>query len=133
MPADHTLRIPSPLAGIFFSILVATSSMTAQEQPVRAGNPSFGIIDSVRVTGNEKTKDYVILDEMVLRPGVEATQQSMEFDRNRVYRLGLFNKVDMWCELVGGKVVLNVDVSERWYIIPLPVFGFAEGDVKKTL
>jgi outer membrane protein assembly factor BamA len=92
---------------------------------------SYGIIDTVVVSGNEKTKEYVILDEMVLRPGVEATQQGIEFDRNRVYRLGLFNRVDIRCETLDDRLVLSVDVSERWYIIPLPVFGFAEGDVKK--
>lgn len=92
---------------------------------------SFGRIDTVVVTGNEKTQEYVILDEMILRPGMDATQQEIEFDRNRVYKLGLFNRVDMWCDMVDGKLALNVDVSERWYIIPLPVFGFAEGDVKK--
>ena len=103
----------------------------AQEQPSVPPDFSYGMIDTVRVTGNEKTKEYVILDEMVLRPGMEATQQEIEFDRNRVYKLGLFNRVNMWCEMVDGKLALNVDVSERWYIIPLPVFGFAEGDVKK--
>ncbi len=132
---EHTSTESSPVrsSGIPFLLLclfVVAIDTRAQEltpPPVL----SFGVIDTVLITGNEKTREYVILDEMVLRRGSEATQQAIEFDRNRVYRLGLFTRVDMWCEAIGGKLALKVDVSERWYIIPLPVFGFAEGDVKK--
>ncbi len=103
----------------------------AQDPETIPPGVSYGIIDTVVVTGNEKTEAYVILDEMILRKGVEATQQFILFDRNRVYSLGLFNRVDIWPEPTDTGIRLRVDVSERWYIIPLPVFGFGEGDIKK--
>jgi outer membrane protein assembly factor BamA len=111
---------------------LATSRLAAQSDvPSSLPSPCPDTIDSVVVSGNEKTKTYVILDEMTLRPGANVTEQSLEFDRNRIYSLGLFNRVELRCDSLEGRQLLHVDVSERWYIIPLPVFGFAEGDVDK--
>jgi outer membrane protein insertion porin family len=95
------------------------------------GSGVLGVIDTVIVTGNEKTKEYVIRDEMTLRPGMPATKESVEFDRSRIYSLGLFNRVDVWYDTLTPQRALHVDVSERWYLIPLPIFGFAEGDADK--
>ncbi len=90
-----------------------------------------GIIDSVFVSGNLTTKTYIILDEMTLRPGSVVTPQAVEYDRNRIYSLGLFNRVDMTLDTLQGLRILFVDVSERWYLIPVPIFGFRDGDVKR--
>lgn len=91
----------------------------------------FGVVDTVFVSGNEKTKNYVILDEMTIRPGSTATLESIEYDRNRIYSLGLFNRVDMSYDSIAGSRILFVDVSERWYLIPVPLFGFRDGDPKR--
>jgi len=124
----RTFAVPAAIAVLFLS---GTLPASGQEEVPPLPDVSYGIIDSVLLTGNEKTEAYVILDEMELRKGVEVTSQQIQFDRNRVYSLGLFNRVDIWCEPQDSLVLLRVDVAERWYIIPLPVFGFAEGDVKK--
>lgn len=92
---------------------------------------SYGIIDTIIVVGNEKTKESVILREMTLKPGMAATPELIEFDRSRIYSIGLFTRVDMTVVPFGEKNMLVVDVSERWYIIPLPLFGFRDGDPKK--
>ena len=120
--------------GIVISVLfLAASGFAAvpSEDTLDSTNPSFGVIDTVIITGNGKTKNYVILDEMTLQPGMEATHEAMEFDRSRIYSLGLFNRVDISCDSSGGMRSLHIDVSERWYLIPFPIFGFAEGDPKK--
>ena len=111
--------------------LAANNAGAQSEDTLESPPPSFGIIDTVIITGNEKTKDYVILDEMTLRPGILATPEAMEFDRSRIYSLGLFNRVDITCDSSGRMMSLHVDVSERWYLIPFPIFGFADGDPKK--
>ena len=116
------------------SVLVITSiAATAQgKDPHVPSNPPVGIIDTIIISGNEKTKDYVVLDEMTLKAGSLATNESIEFDRNRIYSLGLFTRVDIFCDTLQGQRFLFVDVSERWYIIPFPVFGFRDGDPKKA-
>ena len=89
------------------------------------------VIDTVFVFGNLKTKEYVILNEMTLRPGMIAAPEQMEFDRARIYSLGLFTRVDVEFQRIDTAGYLIVDVSERWYIIPLPILGFRDGDPKK--
>ncbi len=89
------------------------------------------VIDTVTISGNIKTKDYIILNEMTLKPGSVATPEAMAFDRSRIYSLGLFTRVDLSTGSRGDVNVLYVDLNERWYIIPLPLFGFRDGDPKK--
>ncbi|HUI09913.1 MAG TPA: POTRA domain-containing protein [Bacteroidota bacterium] len=91
----------------------------------------LGIVDTIIVSGNEKTQTYVILDEMTLRPGSQVTNEAMEYDRERIYSLGLFTNVDMMYDSVGSVRFLFVEVRERWYIIPIPIFGFRDGDPHK--
>ena len=91
----------------------------------------LGIVDTVIVTGNDETRSYVILDEMVLRRGVPVTRAAIEYDRNRIYSLGLFNNVEILFDTAGGRNALFVDVHERWYLIPVLLFGFREEDAKK--
>lgn len=91
-----------------------------------------GIVDTIFVSGNAKTKDYVILNEMTLKPGMQATPEAIEFDRNRIYSLGLFTHVDIFYDSVGTLRYLFVDVRERWYLVPFPIFGFRDGDPKRA-
>lgn len=107
-------------------LLAAPAALAAQDQ-----DSVQAVIDTVIVTGNEKTRDYVILDEMTLRPGGVATPGAMEFDRSRIYSLGLFNRVEISYERLDSLRLLLVDVHERWYLIPVPLFGFRDGDPKK--
>ncbi len=123
---------PSRLRGGLFLLLVfiRISLVFAQAEPSRP-NTSFGMIDTVIVVGNDKTKEAIILREMTLRPGMEATTEAMEWDRSRIYSIGLFTRVDLSVVPLDNRNMLIVDVSERWYIIPLPLFGFRDGDPKK--
>ncbi len=115
---------------ILFSILFSTTSLVAQEADSAISQP-LGIIDTIIVSGNHKTKAYVILDEMALKPGILATSEAIEYDRSRIYSLGLFTRVDIFYDSLQGQRFLAVDVSERWYLIPVPLFGFRDGDPKK--
>ena len=89
------------------------------------------VVDTILISGNERTKDYVILDEMTIMPGTLATPQLIEFDRSRIYSLALFTHVDMSPDTLGGRRALVVDVGERWYLIPIVEFGFRDGDPKR--
>lgn len=121
-------RIP-----VLILLFVLTFSANAQgdtAQPVLL--KSFGLIDTVVVLGNEKTKESIILREMTLKPGMEATVEAVEYDRGRIYSTGLFTSVDISVIPFEQKNLMLVDVKERWYIIPLPLFGFRDGDPKKA-
>ncbi|MDH3252762.1 MAG: hypothetical protein OEM41_08210, partial [Ignavibacteria bacterium] len=126
-------KLGSELTRVAISLIIllmvtGNEGVHAQEENVGGAYPA---IDSVVITGNAKTKDYIILNEMTLKPGSAVTPEAIAFDRNRIYSLGLFTRVDLSSDSVGGKEILYVDVGERWYIIPLPLFGFRDGDAKK--
>jgi outer membrane protein assembly factor BamA len=106
-------------------------ALQAQQAEPQPGNSPLGIIDTIIISGNAKTRDYVILNEMTLRQGGVATYDGMRFDRDRIYSLGLFTRVDVQYDSLGAIHFLLVDVGERWYLIPFPIFGFRDGDPKR--
>jgi outer membrane protein assembly factor BamA len=114
-----------------FLILCAGRAVGQEVDTLADPATPLGIVDTVIVTGNEKTLAYVILDEMTLTPGSVVTAAEIEFDRGRIYSLGLFNRVDISYDRMDSLRVLIVDVHERWYLIPVPLFGFRDGDPKK--
>ncbi len=93
--------------------------------------PVIFVVDTIIVSGNQKTKDYVILDEMTIKPGSAVTPELIEFDKNRIYSLGLFTRVEIFADTLEGRRFIFVDVNERWYWIPLLLAGFRDGDPKK--
>ncbi len=93
---------------------------------------SLWTVDSVVITGNKQTKDFVVLREMTLRPGVPITRRAIQYDQERIYSLRLFNQVRIAVTPTSpGKASIRVDVSERWYVFPFPVFGIRDRDWKK--
>ncbi|MGA9121624.1 MAG: POTRA domain-containing protein [Bacteroidota bacterium] len=115
-------------------VLFLALSLTASSQVQRIQlppNTPLGVLDTVIVAGNTKTKSYVITDEMSLKRGDTVTVDAIEYDRNRIYGLGLFTRVDIAYDSLPGVRFLYVDVSERWYLIPYPIFGFRDGDPKR--
>lgn len=116
---------------LLLALFLAAGAPSPGQTTDGSADSAQGPIDTVIVSGNEKTRSYVILDEMTLVPGSRPTPEAIEFDRARIYSLGLFNRVEISCEQVDSLRILFVDVHERWYLIPVPLFGFRDGDPKK--
>jgi outer membrane protein assembly factor BamA len=114
-------------------MLFLCSALPLRAQTDTLQRPAFVpfVVDTIIISGNEKTKEYVILDEMTIKPDSLATLELMEFDRRRVYSLGLFTTVEIGADTLEGRHALLVDVKERWYWIPLLAFGFRDGDPQK--
>ncbi len=63
--------------------------------PEKDGDPlvfviSEGVIEDISVTGNTKTRDYVILREMTLKPGMLLQREVLKEDFRRIYNLNYF-------------------------------------------
>jgi outer membrane protein assembly factor BamA len=116
---------------ILLLLLGATGTGTSQIQPQ---HPPFflGPVDSIVISGNTHTRAYVILNEMSITAGQQFTPEMIEFDRNRIYSLGLFTSVDLYLDTLDARSILRVLVNERWHIFPVPLFGFRDGDVKRA-
>jgi outer membrane protein assembly factor BamA len=105
--------------------------MLISENPGYIDSLNFTVSDII-ITGNEITKPEVITREMHLKLGKKFTIEKYEHDLMKIYNTGLFMKVDIIPIPVTNKdLVLNVDVHEKWYILPLPDGGIDEGDWKK--
>jgi outer membrane protein assembly factor BamA len=89
------------------------------------------IVNDIQILGNRSTKNYVILREMSLKTGDTLTQSALERDKNNIYNLGLFNKVDIEYAVRQDTVSVFVIVSERWYFIPYPILGMKYRDPSK--
>lgn len=119
-------------------LLVVVCASTAQDTSgVVPGNPdaapdSTFVVDRILISGNSLTKDFVVLREMTLRPGSVITRRALDYDRDRIYSLGLFTQVELHIiPSAAPKASVLVIVSERWYIYPYPILGIKDRDWEK--
>lgn len=77
-------------------------------------------IDSIRIIGNEITEDFVILRELNFSVGDQISQPQIDYNQERIFSLGLFNKVELRILEENNLSILEIDVFESWYIYPLP-------------
>ncbi|HEX9614404.1 MAG TPA: POTRA domain-containing protein, partial [Bacteroidota bacterium] len=89
---------------------------------------SIILVRSIRIEGNETTKEFVIRREMKTAPGDTLDARRLTHDEERIYSLGLFNRVGIEPVVVGNQADLLVRVHERWYLYPFPVLGFKYRD-----
>ena len=90
-------------------------------------------VSDIIITGNQVTDDDIILRDMSLKKGSTFTLKKYSDDLLNIYNLALFTKVDILPVPQTGKdLLLNIDVQERWFIIPLPIVGMEDGEWKKV-
>jgi outer membrane protein assembly factor BamA len=126
---EYLLKIPWVCILLFIPVtLCANGDDTIAVAQAESGRIVRGIV----VSGNKKTRDYIITREMFLHAGDTVTTEAIEYDKNRIFSLRLFNRVDIEVvPLDSTDVVLHVDVDERWYIFPIPMFGIKDRDWSK--
>ena len=93
--------------------------------------PASLVINRVILAGNKKTHDRIILRELTLQPGDSVDSDELEDillkDKNKVYNLRLFNTVEIRKVEVGpNRVDLLVELNERWYTFPNPIFELSD-------
>ncbi len=113
-------------AGLALAWTLTMGSCFAQSP----GRDSLRVVQIV-VSGNEHTRDFVILREMKTRPGDLLDLQRLELDRLRVESLGLFTRVETLPVHTEQGVVVVILVSERWYLFPFPILDRHDKDWRK--
>jgi len=88
-------------------------------------------IDSVTITGNHITDDDIILGELTFKPGEMIDSLILAYNKERIYSLQLFTKVSLDVAKQDGYNRLYINVSEGWYIYPLPYLYMHEKDINK--
>ncbi len=89
------------------------------------------IVDSISLSGNETTEDFIILRELNFSIGDTLTQSNIIYNRERVYSLGIFNHVYFVPTIVDTRRILTIVVEEGWYIYPIPLIEAKENDLNK--
>lgn len=88
-------------------------------------------VNRILIVGNKITLDRIILRELSLKPADTIDSQLLPEvlvkDKNKIYNLRLFNTVEVRSILLSdNKVDLLVEVTERWYTFPVPIFELSD-------
>ncbi len=88
-------------------------------------------IGNVFVSGNRKTKEKIILRELTLKPGTVFSRIDLpvivQKDKEKLLNTRLFLEVDIQLiERSQDLVDLVIQVKERWYFFPSPIFKLAD-------
>ncbi len=96
------------------------------------------IIKGINISGNKKTKSYIILREVHFKTGdsiiAGALFQQMEQARRQVYNTTLFSDVFMTIDFISAtEIILHISVKEKWYIYPSPQFQLVDRNINEWL
>jgi outer membrane protein assembly factor BamA len=117
-----------------FILLLFYFSINVYSQTIIDSTEYRGVpltIDSITVSGNNITEDFIILRELTFGVGDTVTTKILNYNRERIFSLGIFNKVELKAAKENEKNVLHIIVEESWYIYPIPFAELENGDWKK--
>lgn len=88
-------------------------------------------VNRILIIGNKVTQDRIIQRELSLKPGDTISTKRIEnvliLDQRKIYNLRLFNTVTIrWLLLSANQIDLLVEVNERWYTFPVPIFELSD-------
>ncbi len=114
----------------FTSFLFFTESVFAQDSlPLKINQPL--VVEKIIITGNKQTKIHIITRELIFHEGDtlpwEVLNNAMERSRENLLNTSLFNFVTITHqEVEGNKVYIIIELIERWYIFPVPIFELVD-------
>ena len=91
----------------------------------------FVLINRVFIIGNRLTRDQIIMRELSLKPGDLIFNLDLpaiiDLDKKKLFNTRLFNTVEIrTMQLEDNKIDLLVDLNERWYTFPSPIFELSD-------
>lgn len=89
-------------------------------------------VDEIKIYGNRITKEYIILREMLIKKGDSVNNDQIEVDRKRILNIGIFERVIIKKKTEDDINILEIHVTERWYLFPWPTLDFEQRDIKKA-
>lgn len=107
---------------LFFILFLGVSSTSLAQQKMPIG--------SIDITGNTKTKYYIILRELPFMKGdsLDAKQLSPAIIQARQLLINTQLFVDVQIDTLAqeGQWQIRIQVKERWYLLPLPYFRLVD-------
>jgi len=105
---------------LFLILLIILPSRTIAFSDTLKSNLEKFKVDSIKIFGNEKTETYIILRELTFTEGDSVNNTILDFNKERVFSLGLFTKVNIYPVFNNDNSGVIIDVVESWYIYPIP-------------
>lgn len=116
---------------LFIILVILLVKLNAYSQ-----NNNF-VINKINISGNTKTKNSIILREVELKQGdtvnTENLNNKIETTKNNLQNTLLFNKINISTKIIENKINININVEERWYFWPYPIFEQADRNLSSFL
>ena len=124
---------------LLLSIFIILSSQIFPAGIIFRSNPDSSVykgkyyvkIDSFEIRGNKITENDIILRELTFSKGDTVSNALLEYNRERIFSLGIFTRVSLYVKKVNDENILVIDVEESWYIYPIPFVELKDRDWKK--
>ncbi|MFO7862979.1 MAG: POTRA domain-containing protein [Salinivirgaceae bacterium] len=114
--------------GILCILLIFNLFATAQT------SKSF-VINQIEHTGNQKTKNYVLNRELTFQEGdtIQYVNEAIELSKQNLINTRLFHHVDIHYIEQNNLINIIINVQERWYLWPIPIFEYADPNLASWL
>ena len=87
-------------------------------------------IKKIIITGNELTKDRIVLRELSFKKDdliqLGQINKQIQLSKSNLTNLNLFNFITIKHEIRNEKINFTIELIERWYIWPYPIFEISE-------
>ena len=115
---------------INFNKLLAKSDTTSIDN-LKLNQSSNIIIDKIKILGNKKTKENIILRELTLKEGIIISKDkfisTIEEDKRKVINTDLFYEVEFKIEIIKeNHVMIIINVIESIYWVPIIIFELSD-------
>jgi outer membrane protein assembly factor BamA len=120
------------LAGLSWPALCQQDTTLAARPPADSSVDTQVLrVNRILVIGNKVTRERIILRELSLQPGDTVSAGNVEDilirDRSKIYNLRLFQTVVVRTIPADPNLIdILVEVSERWYTFPQPIFELSD-------
>ncbi|MEX0987452.1 MAG: BamA/TamA family outer membrane protein [Bacteroidales bacterium] len=122
----------------YIAVLVGITLSQVYAQETHSVPDDRLVINEIIIEGNRITKENILLRELVFTAGDTIAKMDLlrDFERSRenLLNLSLFNFVIIDAEhLPWNRINVMLDVQERWYIWPTPIFEHGDRNLSAFL
>lgn len=94
------------------------------------------IVKEIRITGNHKTRENIILRELDFVVGDSLNKQNLEkrleLNRRKIMNTNLFISTEVTVvEELNNEIVIEIKLQEQWFILGYPVFQIADRNLNE--
>jgi outer membrane protein assembly factor BamA len=105
-------------------------SFFTQNQPPQQVD-SLLVIQQINITGNQKTKENIILRELDFLVGdsikKEDIEKRIDLNKRKLVNTNLFITVEVnYIQNADNQIVINVKLLEQWYVLGYPIFQISD-------